>query len=139
MLNYYYSSQMLTNVTFSGNSASGSGGGMYNYASSSSTLTNCILWGNSGIQIYNTNDSSATVTYSDIQGGYPGNGNIDADPLFVGPSNLRLQAGSPCINTGSNDVVTVNTDLDGNPRIVGVNVDMGAYEFSGLSRPLRLE
>ncbi|TEB05938.1 Chitinase A1 precursor [Pelotomaculum schinkii] len=129
MTNYYYSSPTLTNVTFSGNSASGSGGGMYNYASSS-RLTNCILWGNSGIQIYNTDDSSATVTYSDIQGGHPGNGNIDADPLFVGPGNLRLQAGSPCINTGSNDAVTVTFDLDGNPRIVSFNVDMGAYEFS---------
>ncbi|TEB14272.1 Chitinase A1 precursor [Pelotomaculum sp. FP] len=128
MTNHYYSSPTLTNVTFSGNSASGSGGGMYNYASSS-RLTNCILWGNSGIQIYNTDDSSATVTYSDIQGGHPGNGNIDADPLFVGPGNLRLQAGSPCINTGSNDAVTVTTDLDGNPRIVYFNVDMGAYEF----------
>lgn len=128
----WYSSPTLTNVTFSGNSVKYYGGGMYNY-SSSPVLTNCILWGNSGAQIaaYEESSSIPTVTYSDIQGGFPGNGNIDADPLFEGPDNLRLQFGSPCINMGSNDAATVTTDLDGNPRIVGVNVDMGAYEFQG--------
>ena len=29
--------------------------------------------------------STISVTYSDIQGGWPGDGNIDADPLFVDP------------------------------------------------------
>ena len=41
------SSPTLTNVTFSGNSATSDGGGMYNYASSSPTLTNVTFSGNS--------------------------------------------------------------------------------------------
>jgi hypothetical protein len=50
--------------------------------------------------------------------------------LFVnsGNGNLRLQSNSPCINAGNNAYVTTATDLDGNPRIVGGKVDMGAYE-----------
>ena len=61
----------------------------------------------------------------------------DVDPLFVSTTDLRLQEGSLCIDTGSNDAVPddVTTDLDGEPRIVDGNgdevatVDMGAYEL----------
>jgi hypothetical protein len=46
-------------------------------------------------------------------------------------SNYHLSASSPCINRGNNDYVVGDQDLDGNPRIVGGWVDMGAYEFPG--------
>ncbi|UCG50122.1 MAG: right-handed parallel beta-helix repeat-containing protein, partial [Phycisphaerales bacterium] len=81
--------------------------------------------------------------YSDVQGGWSGEGNLDADPLFMnadGPDgvagteddDLSLSITSPCIDAGSNDAVEPGaTDLDGNPRIVGGIVDMGAYEFQG--------
>ena len=139
----YLSSPTLVNVTFSGNSAS-YGGGMYNVLFISPALTNCILWGNTapnGPQIYNAGTGSTTVTYSDIQGGYSGTGNINADPEFVDPDgaddivgtlddDLRLQLTSPAIDVGDNTAVPVGitTDLDGNPRIVNGVVDMGAYE-----------
>ena len=71
--------------------------------------------------------------------------NIDADPLFLSPTDLRLLPGSPSIDPGDNTAVPAGTTTDaaGNPRFVddpcivdggvpdGTNpmVDMGAYEF----------
>ena len=144
----YSSSPTLSNCTFSGNAAR-SGGGMHNYFSSPK-LTNCIVWGNDGGAVYNSS-STPTITYSNIQGGFTGTGNIDADPLFMrspwtGPDglfgtpdddggDLRLRLGSPAVNVGSNaSVAGVSTDLAGNARIQGGIVDMGAYE-GGIAPP----
>jgi len=101
-------------------------------------VTNCIFWSNSGGVF--AGDGVPVVTFSDVQGGWPGAGNINADPLFadadgmdnmVGTEDddLRLKTGSPCSDTGDNSVVTEPTDLDGSIRIVNGTVDMGAYEF----------
>ena len=85
--------------------------------SSTSILSNCIVWGNTPNQI--EEDSGAvttTVTYSDVQGGYAGEGNIDADPLFVDPINddYHLSPGSPCIDAADNTAVPADeADLDG--------------------------
>jgi predicted outer membrane repeat protein len=94
-------------------------------------LTNCVLWGNSPWQIW-VDFTEAMATFSDVQGGWPGTGNIDADPLFVDPGtdNVRLSYGSPCVNAGDNGALPPGTtaDIDGNPRILDGIVDMGAYE-----------
>jgi hypothetical protein len=140
MANFNGSNPNLINVTFSGNTAS-SGGGMANFNGSNPTLTNVIIWNSVGGSIINSS-STPDVTYSNIQGGYSGTSNINSDPLFVdadGPDNivgtlddnLRLQSGSPSINTGNNAAVPtgVTTDLEGKPRIQNGTVDMGAYEY----------
>ncbi len=118
------------NCTFSNNRSNSWGGGMQNEAGSDPTVTNCILWGDIPDEI--AFSGSATVTYSDVEGGWAGIGNIARDPKFADPEG-RLSSGSPCIDAGNNDAVrsSITTDLDGNPRIVNGTVDMGAYEFGG--------
>jgi parallel beta-helix repeat protein len=124
------SSPTLINCTFNGNSG-GAGGAMENASSSAPTLTNCVLYGDTG----EISGGSPAVTFSDIQGGFTGTGNINADPRFVDTAegDLELQPGSPAINTGSNAALPGGdtTDLAGNPRIFGGTVDMGAYESEG--------
>jgi hypothetical protein len=147
MTNDFSSEPTLTNCTFSGNSATNAGGGIFNFDDSSPSMVNCIFWGNTDSggmdesgQIH-TDSGAPVVNYSDVQGGWTGAGgvgNLDADPLFVdadggdntagtGDDDLRLSAGSPCINAGWSAAVTASTDLDGNPRHV-CTVDMGAFE-----------
>jgi hypothetical protein len=144
-LNNLFSSPTVTNCTFTGNTADiYDGGGMYNAGyPCNPTVTNCILWGDEPDEIVNSN-SNPIVTYSDVQGGYSGTGNIDADPCFVDVNNpdpnlwnLRLQPDSPCIDEGDNNATYLPaTDLDGLPRIIDGDcnevdvVDMGAYEFN---------
>jgi hypothetical protein len=99
------------------------------------TLTNCIIWGNGGGMSHSGSPSTvAVVTYSIVQGGYGGTGNLDTDPLFVSASDLRLQACSPAIDAGSDAANTTSSDLFGSHRkfdaIAGGSlVDMGAFEY----------
>ena len=118
---------------------------MYNESSSSPTVTNNILWGDSPSEIYNVSSSSPSVAYSDIQGGYTGTGNINADPLLADVANgdLHLQQGSPCIDAGDNSAPSLPaTDFEGDDRKIddpkvadtgnGTSpiVDMGADEYA---------
>jgi hypothetical protein len=66
-----------------------------------------------------------------VQGGAPGVGNLDQDPMFVDAANgdLHLSPLSPCINQGDNSTVVASMDSDHSPRIQGGTVDMGADEF----------
>ncbi|MHC4675958.1 MAG: LamG-like jellyroll fold domain-containing protein, partial [Planctomycetota bacterium] len=124
-------SPTLTNCLFAGNSAFEYGAGtMYNWGTGSNpilrnctivdnadtsivtynnltTLIDCILWGD---DITDAIDGAVMITYSNIKGLHGGEGNINADPMFVsGPSGdyYLSQTGSgqasdsPCVNTGS--------------------------------------
>jgi hypothetical protein len=135
MSNGWGAAPVLTNCTFWGNTA-GSGGGIdSSYASV--WLTNSILWGNSPDQL-SSDESCLVVTYSDIEGGYEGEGNIDADPQFVNPDSgdLHLGPGSPCIDAADNDAEDLPLyDFEGDARVLDGNddqiaiVDMGVDEF----------
>lgn len=61
----------------------------------------------------------------------PGPGNFTNAPLFLNwdASDYRLQSNSPCINAGFNADASTAADKDGNPRITGGTVDVGAYEY----------
>jgi hypothetical protein len=113
----------LINCTIVGNSATNTTGG------ASGTLKNCILYSND----FNDYDASSGTTLTNCcveQLPANGLGNITNPPLFVdiNGGNLRLQSNSPCINGGNNVYAPGSTDLDGNPRIVGGTIDIGAYE-----------
>ncbi len=73
---------ILTNCTFSGNSG-GPGGGALVCQAASPILTNCILWADTPHEI---TGQSPPVSYSDVQGGWTGPGNLQANPQFVGGS-----------------------------------------------------
>lgn len=126
------SNMKILNCTIVGNWGFDSGG----VDGSGGQVINSIVWSNIPNQIA----GNQTVRYSDVQGSWTGEGNIDADPLFVYPVPLsldgirRLLPGSPCIDAGTNSTnpPLPSTDLDGNPRIINGTVDMGAYEFQGI-------
>ncbi len=94
------------------------------------SLRNCIFWSEGPNP--EISGENVTVSYSNIRGGYEGEGNISADPLFVDAENgdFRLRRGSPCIDSGTSEGAP-ETDIDGLPRPLGDGVDMGAYESPG--------
>ncbi len=137
----------ITNCTIVGNSAR-RGGGLYKC---NATLNNCIIWDNFPQQVVDIYDTTSII-YSNVAGGWPGEGNLDTDPCFVDPDywaydpslgfdpnapnaiwvegDYHLLSNSPCIDTGDPNYVPEpnETDLDGNPRVSGYAIDMGAYE-----------
>jgi hypothetical protein len=107
-------------------------------------LTNCIFWADAGDTGPNETNggliSHCIVAGSGGSGpgwdpavGIDGGGNLDADPAFefMVLGNMRLTAGSPAVDAGDRVPNLPPEDLDGNPRILGAEVDMGAYEFVG--------
>lgn len=135
--NYNQSNTDITNCTFTQNNAR-IGGAVSNWTTSSSTITNCIIYDNGAVKgssIYNfkSGGGTATVNYSNIQGGYPGTGNLNLNPVFSDPANdnFHLDLASPCLDVG-NPAVAPSDDLDNFARpspADAVSVDMGAYEF----------
>ncbi|MFO0982824.1 MAG: hypothetical protein U1E76_14020 [Planctomycetota bacterium] len=118
---------LIRNTTIVKNTGSLGGGVLGGMVESS------ILWLNVPDQAHQV----GSITYSDVQGGFAGIGNIDADPQFVNPSasNYRLQLGSPCVDAGDPLDKTCGRDLASNPRrldghLIGhAYVDMGCYEL----------
>lgn len=135
----------IRNCTFYGNSASYYyGGGIYNLTNET-VIVNSIFWGNTkgfATVIPNSIEGDpANITYSNIEGGYPGTGNINKDPLFVNQNDidgndnifgtsddgLELRDGSPCINSGAYLDNSI-PDITGAFRAQQGAFDMGAYE-----------
>jgi len=125
------SSWIITNNTILNNSADCYCGGIYGYPGEL-TISNSIIWNNTAPISPEIHNSPKSITYSDIRGGWPGTGNIDADPLFVDPSvgDVHLTYNSPCRDAGDSTIPGLpDTDFEGDPRISGSAVDMGADEF----------
>jgi len=167
-IDYSSRAMLLLNCTFNSNFAESRGGaissdirfgvigeqmGLVNQV----TLINCILWGDtpdeiqmtSGEEIFQDTNESVAVFYSNLQDGFPGEGNINMDPVFANPNNddfhLKSAAGrwtsassvepdtnsqswvidqisSPCIDAGDPDIPV---GLERFPN--GGRINMGAY------------
>jgi hypothetical protein len=141
------------------NHAAGEGGGFHADqgapVEARLTLANSIVWGNrtsagATPQIF----GGAKVSWSDVQGGWPGAGNLAADPRFLDPlsGNLRTRQGSPAHDSASNALIPfdgldldgdgvllepVPVDLDGRPRVAAdpLAPDVGAG-WPGSKRPI---
>jgi parallel beta-helix repeat protein len=125
MYNLEVSFPTITNCTFTGNLNYG----MTNFEGLPRVI-NCILWGDTPNEFYNQG-GSATVTYSNVEGGHGGEGNIDADPLFTSYHGFDylLHPGSPCIDSGD---PTLEDGFDWPDWYAnGLRSDMGAYGGPG--------
>ncbi len=123
----------LVNCTIAANNANSGPGGIVivprNPPSPNPAILNSIIWANNGTQV----SGPADVSFSNIQGGFPGTQNLNADPLFVnlGGQNLRLQTSSPCIDAGNSPAVPEDTaDLDANSN----TTEQTPYDLAGDAR-----
>jgi hypothetical protein len=119
----------LINCTVVGNHCNsfsgGTGGGTYKC-----NLENCIVYDNSSYsKAYTPNYIAGSLNYCcTMPMPTNGSGNFISAPLYLNGS-YQLQSNSPCINAGNNAYTIGAIDLNGNPRIVGGTVDIGAYEY----------
>jgi hypothetical protein len=151
--NSWGSNVRVTNCTFTDNWSEGSDSGVIYSWEAIPTITNCILWSNTQPQIV----GKPVVTFSNVQGGCPGDGNIDVDPNFVregywtkpsprnpnlsvwieGDYHLKSEAGrwDPVNESWVTDNVTSpcidagdpNSPVGDEPDPNGGRINMGAY------------
>jgi len=157
---HYWSGALITNTIFSGNRAEGSmgfsqggaincwednssfknctitgnysedGGGAIYTDESFPVFTNAIIWGDSPDEI-EVASGLPVISYSDVQGGWWGLGNINANPRFVTYHGhpCLLRPASPCIDAGS---PFLSDGFDWPPWYGnGTRSDMGAYGGPG--------
>ena len=106
---------------------------------------NSIVWGNTPLSITTMGDITIDVRFSNIEGGWEGEGNINTNPLLVFKEGaIIIDSESPCIDTGSDSLLPIDAlDIDddgdlfeplpldffGELRIGGASVDIGSIEF----------
>jgi hypothetical protein len=144
-ISFVYSDPVLINNVIYDNTADSSGGGLYCTIESNPVIVNCIIKSNSspeGDEIFLDDSSFVDITYSNISGGWAGEGNCDFDPAFRDPSNFDFHLmstycgdpyDSPCIDAGDLDIFDYILDCDFG--LGGTRSDMGAYGGDNLGHP----
>jgi len=125
---------IIENNTIVDNESELKGGAMYLW-STQLTARNNIIWGNTqttGNQIFLYDGANAEITYSDVEGGYTGEGNIELPPQFA-DTNFILIVTSPCIDAGNPDEIYNDPEDEQNPgqalwpSLGQLRNDMGVY------------
>ena len=126
-----------SNCTFSANRAGTKGGAIHVNTSAAiqghAELFNTIVWGNDARAGAQISGLDQTVLYCDVEGGYAGTGNIDADPLFrtVAGAEYEPRPGSPVNDAGDNSLIVADQlDLDDD----GVWNEETPFDLNGLAR-----
>jgi cysteine-rich repeat protein/predicted outer membrane repeat protein len=112
------SAPYVVNSTFFDNSSTNADGHAIRTYNSTATSVNIIAWGTATGEIAHNGSGTTTVTYSTVQGGYSGSGNLDTNPNFVDAAggNFRLQPGSPAMDSADGNAAP-SADFDGNLRV----------------------
>jgi hypothetical protein len=137
-----YNDAIIAHCTIVGNSKEG-------ILEGKATVVNSIIYSNgAGGSASQINARDAVVSYCDVEGGYPGTGNISEDPGFGWPGfwtsphgsndkamvwmggDYHLGENSPCINAGDPAFALepFSFDMDGQPRVIGGRADIGCDE-----------
>ena len=115
-----FSSPGILNCTIAYNDGGAYGGALACYTQSGPKVTNSIIRGDLPDEIY-TDEIFPKVSYSNVQGGYAGLGNIDANPMFVNQSGgdfhlkqapcqlLPMDAGNPCVDAGDPEYTVIGS------------------------------
>lgn len=124
------------NIAYSENFPNQGYGGGVRINKSSVQIVDSIIWGNfariDGSEIY-LSSGEVSVNYSDVGGGWPGVGNMDADPLFINPetADYHISEESPCIDVAINiPEIVCDVDLELRPDPLTGKPDIGADELS---------
>jgi hypothetical protein len=103
----------------------GSQGDAFSLDASRVVLTNSIVWGHDA-WLHSVAGGDVVAGYCDIEGGHPGTGVIDSDPLLT--DGMHIASNSPCIGSGS-ALAVPGQDLDGDDRPISA-MDIGADEYA---------
>ncbi len=145
-VSHQYFPQDVANKTNIDSTERGTNASILITVNSPTIITNCILYNDPtdnpdvvSYDLYTGDTTSTQISYSLIGkknwDNPQGNNNLfNVDPGFDGTNSYELAFNSPCINSGNPDFTWLPpTDLAGQPRIVEGIVDMGAFEFQGLT------
>jgi hypothetical protein len=80
----------------------GAGGGLI-LRDAEVSVSNSILWGDRSPEVWVVSGAAPTIQFSDVEGGYTGEGNVEINPVFCQPENqdFYLSPESPCLSAGS--------------------------------------
>lgn len=125
----------VTNNTICSNIATADGGGVLASSSPSTFSNNIIAFNSSGIRSFSDQDLRHNCVYGNIVYNYhgvaPGVKDISVDPSFVNrqTGDYHLIVGSPCADVGTTNAPGLPLfDIDGDGRVFGMGIDIGADE-----------